>query len=165
MGTKSLSRRKSISFIVFVLFTSAIFSDDVLNSIDHHKSKFENIALEVWEYAELGYQEKQSSNMLAKSLQDEGFQVQKGVAGIPTAFIAEFNNGGPVIGILGEFDALPGLAQSKDPFKKIINNSTGAGHACGHHLFGAASAWAAVAIKEWLVANNIKLLKLFFPFF
>jgi aminobenzoyl-glutamate utilization protein B len=118
MGTKSLSRRKSISFIVFVLFTSAIFSDDVLNSIDHHKSKFENIALEVWEYAELGYQERQSSNMLAKSLQDEGFQVEKGVAGIPTAFIAEFNNGGPVIGILGEFDALPGLAQSKDPFKK-----------------------------------------------
>ena len=52
MGTKSLSRRKSISFIVFVLFTSAIFSDDVLNSIDHHKSKFENIALELWEYAE-----------------------------------------------------------------------------------------------------------------
>ena len=87
MGTKSLSRRKSISFIVFVLSTSAIFSDDVLNSIDHHKSKFENIALEVWEYAELGYQERQSSNVLAKSLQDEGFQVQKGVAGIPLSLI------------------------------------------------------------------------------
>ena len=98
MGTKSLSRRKAISFIDFVLFSSAIFSDDILNSIDHHKSKFENIALELWEYAELGYQERQSSNMLAKSLQDEGFQVEKGVAGMPTAFIAEFNNGGPVIG-------------------------------------------------------------------
>ncbi len=156
MNKQNLLQKKLISFIAFVLFTSSIFSDDVLNSIDYHKTKFENIALEVWEYAELGYQEMRSSNILAKSLENEGFQIEKGVAGIPTAFIAEFNNGGPVIGILGEFDALPGLAQSKDPFKKIINNSTGAGHACGHHLFGAASAWAAVAIKEWLVINNVK---------
>ena len=156
MNKQNLLQKKLISFIAFVFFTSSIFSDDVLNSINYHKTKFENIALEVWEFAELGYQENQSSNMLAKSLEDEGFQIEKGVAGIPTAFIAEFNNGGPVIGILGEFDALPGLAQSKDPFKKIINNSTGAGHACGHHLFGAASAWAAVAIKEWLVTNNVK---------
>ena len=153
---KSLFRKKSVNLIIFILFASGISSDDVLKSIDYHKTKFENIALEVWEFAELGYQEKQSSNMLAKSLQDEGFQIEKGVAGIPTAFIAEFNNGGPVIGILGEFDALPGLAQTKDPFKEVINNSTGAGHACGHHLFGAASAWAAVAIKEWLVTNNVK---------
>ena len=153
---KSLFRKKSVNLIIFILFASGISSDDVLKSIDYHKTKFENIALEVWEFAELGYQEKQSSNMLAVSLQDEGFQIEKGVAGIPTAFIAEFNNGGPVIGILGEFDALPGLAQTKDPFKEVINNSTGAGHACGHHLFGAASAWAAVAIKEWLVTNNVK---------
>jgi aminobenzoyl-glutamate utilization protein B len=93
---------------------------------------------------------------LAESLENEGFIIEKGVAGIPTAFIAEFNNGGPVIGILGEFDALPGLAQTNSPFKEVIDNSTGAGHACGHHLFGAASAWAAVAVKEWLVKNNIK---------
>ena len=157
MGRKNSSfQKKSISLIVIILFSSVISSDDVLKSINYHKAKFENIALEVWEFAELGYQENQSSNMLAKSLEDEGFEIKKGVAGIPTAFIAEFNNGGPVIGILGEFDALPGLAQTKDPFKQVINNSTGAGHACGHHLFGAASAWAAVAIKEWLVTNNIK---------
>ena len=121
-----------------------------------HKAKFENVALEIWNYAELGYQEEKSSSPLAKSLEDEGFVVKKGLAGIPSAFTAEYNNGGPIIGILGEFDALPGLAQTSSPFKEVVHNETGAGHACGHHLFGAASAWAAVAIKEWLVKNNVK---------
>ena len=73
-----------------------------------------------------------------------------GIAGIPTAFKAEFGSGGPTIGILGEFDALPGLAQSTSPFKETLENTTGAGQACGHNLFGAGSAWAAVAVKEWL---------------
>tara|TARA_B100001250_G_scaffold200502_1_gene171924 strand:+ start:3081 stop:4526 length:1446 start_codon:yes stop_codon:yes gene_type:complete len=152
---KNLFQRKSISTLVLILLTNNIFSDDILNSIENHKVRFENVALEIWEYAELGYQENQSSNLLAKSLEDEGFVINKGLGGIPTAFIAEFNNGGPIIGILGEFDALPGLAQTTSPFKEIKNNETGAGHACGHHLFGAASAWAAVAIKEWLVENNV----------
>ena len=71
----------------------------------------------------MGYQEIKSSNRLAESLESEGFKIEKGVAGIPTAFIAEFNNGGPVIGILGEFDALPGLAQTNSPFKEVIDNS------------------------------------------
>ena len=86
----------------------------------------------------------------------EGFKITKSVAGIPTAFIAEYGSSGPVIAILGEFDALPGLAQSNSPFKDVIDNGTGAGHACGHHLFGAASAWAAVAVKEWLESKNVK---------
>ena len=153
---KSLLQKKSISFLVLILFTEVLFGDDVLNSINSHKEKFSEVALEIWDYAELGYQENKSANLLAESLKQEGFKISKGLAGIPTAFIAEFNNGGPVIGILGEFDALPGLAQSSAPFKEKINNETGAGHACGHHLFGAASAWAAVAVKEWIVKNNIK---------
>ena len=152
---KSIFQKKSISLLVLILITNNIYSDAVINSIDVHKEKFENIAINIWNYAELGYQEKQSSNLLAQSLKDEGFVIKKGVADIPSAFIAEFNNGGPVIGILGEFDALPGLAQSTSPFKEVIDNETGAGHACGHHLFGAASAWAAVAVKEWLVKNNV----------
>ena len=152
---KSIFQKKSISLLVLILITNNINSDAVINSIDVHKEKFENIAINIWNYAELGYQEKQSSNLLAQSLKDEGFVIKKGVADIPSAFIAEFNNGGPVIGILGEFDALPGLAQSTSPFKEVIDNETGAGHACGHHLFGAASAWAAVAVKEWLVKNNV----------
>ena len=152
---KGIFQKKSISLLVLILITNNIYSDAVINSIDVHKEKFENIAINIWNYAELGYQEKQSSNLLAQSLKDEGFVIKKGVADIPSAFIAEFNNGGPVIGILGEFDALPGLAQSTSPFKEVIDNETGAGHACGHHLFGAASAWAAVAVKEWLVKNNV----------
>ena len=155
-GKKNILQRKSISFITFVLISNLIIAEDIIHSINNHKDNFEDVALKIWEFAELGYQEIKSSNKLAKSLENEGFKIEKGVAGIPTAFIAEFNNGGPVIGILGEFDALPGLAQTNSPFKEVIDNSTGAGHACGHHLFGAASAWAAVAVKEWLVKNNIK---------
>ena len=151
---KGIFQKKSISLLVLILITNNIYSDAVINSIDVHKEKFENIAINIWNYAELGYQEKQSSNLLAQSLKDEGFVIKKGVADIPSAFIAEFNNGGPVIGILGEFDALPGLAQSTSPFKEVIDNETGAGHACGHHLFGAASAWAAVAVKEWIVKKR-----------
>ena len=114
---KSLLQKKSISFLVLILFTEVLFGDDVLNSINSHKEKFSEVALEIWDYAELGYQENKSANLLAESLKQEGFKISKGLAGIPTAFIAEFNNGGPVIGILGEFDALPGLAQSSAPFK------------------------------------------------
>ena len=152
---KNLFRKQSISALILILLSNNILSDDVLESIELHKTKFQNVALEIWSYAELGYQEEQSSSLLASSLEDAGFTIKKGVAGIPSAFIAEFNNGGPVIGILGEFDALPGLAQTTSPFKEVIDNPTGAGHACGHHLFGAASAWAAVSVKEWIVKNNI----------
>tara|TARA_B100001939_G_scaffold340412_1_gene348470 strand:+ start:242 stop:1546 length:1305 start_codon:yes stop_codon:yes gene_type:complete len=112
--------------------------------------------MDLWDFAELGYQETQSVDAITDILKKEGFTIKKNVADIPTAFIAEYGNEGPVIGILGEFDALPGLAQSKSTFREIANNNTGAGHACGHHLFGAASAWAAVIIKDWLKEKNIK---------
>ena len=132
-------------------------SSDVINdSIEKNSQIFENVALEIWEYAELGYLENKSSKLLADTLQENGFKITKGVAGIPTSFIAEFNNEGPVIGILGEFDALPGLSQTTAPFKEIAINDTNAGHACGHHLFGASSAWAAVAVKDWILSENIK---------
>ena len=153
---KNLLQTKSVIYLTIFILSNNIYSDALLESIHTHKAKFEKVALEIWDYAELGYQEEKSSSLLAKSLEDEGFVVKKGLAGIPSAFTAEYNNGGPIIGILGEFDALPGLAQTSSPFKEIVNNETGAGHACGHHLFGAASAWAAVAIKEWLVKNNVK---------
>ena len=146
---------------LFILMLSSIFSINIYSSsIEQialeHKDRFSEIALEIWDHAEMGYQEIKSSNLLAAELQKEGFKITRNVAGIPTAFIAEYGSSGPVIGILGEFDALPGLAQSTSPFKEVIDNGTGAGHACGHHLFGAASAWAAVTVKEWLEKNNIE---------
>ena len=146
---------------LFVLLLTSFFSfnansSSIEQSIQDHKKTFSKVALKIWSHAEMGYQELKSSSLLADELEKEGFKITKGVAGIPTAFIAEYGLSGPIIGILGEFDALPGLAQSTSPFKEIINNENGAGHACGHHLFGAASAWAAVAIKEWLDENNVE---------
>ena len=138
------------------IFTTNIHSSSIEQIVLKHKEQFSDVALKIWDHAEMGYQEVKSSNLLATELEKEGFKITRNVAGIPTAFIAEYGSSGPVIGILGEFDALPGLAQSTSPFKEVIDNGTGAGHACGHHLFGAASAWAAVTVKEWLEDNNIE---------
>ena len=143
-------------FLLLSFNNSNIYADSLEEDIAKNKDRFSQIALDIWGFAEMGYQEVKSSNLLANELRNEGFRITKNVAGIPTAFIAEYGSSGPVIGILGEFDALPGLAQSSSPFKEIIENETGAGHACGHHLFGAASAWAAVTIKNWLKDNNFK---------
>jgi len=146
----------TIGCLVIFSFTNVSFSSGLDEIINSNKNSFQKIALEIWDLAELGYLENESSKLLSDELEANGFTIKKGVAGIPTSFIAEYNNGGPVIGILGEFDALPGLAQTNSPFKEIADNNTGAGHACGHHLFGAASAWAAVTIKQWIEQNNIK---------
>ena len=88
-----------------------------------------------------------SARHFAASLEKEGFTVEAGVAGIPTAFTATFGSGTPVIGVLGEYDALPGFSQDAVPFKKELAGNTN-GHACGHHLFGSASAAAAIAVKN-----------------
>ena len=144
------------SCLIIFAFSSNSFASDLDEIINTNKTSFQKIALEIWDLAELGYLENRSSQLLSDELEAHGFTIEKGVAGIPTSFIAEYNNGGPIIGILGEFDALPGLAQTNSPFKEVADNNTGAGHACGHHLFGAASAWAAVTIKEWIEQNNIE---------
>jgi aminobenzoyl-glutamate utilization protein B len=155
MGGKRNRFQWKILGLVFVLSIN-IESDTLDASLKDHKERFEEIALNLWEVAELGYQEHESSNILANSLSQSGFKITKGVAGIPTAFVGEYGSKGPIIGILGEFDALPGLSQTTSPFREKAENNTGAGQACGHHLFGAGSAWAAVIIKEWLENNNIE---------
>ena len=96
----------------------------------------------------MGYLEEQSSSLLQETLSKEGFTIKKSVADIPTAFVAEYGSGLPIIAILGEFDALPGLSQQAIPEKKSANGD--AGHACGHHLFGTASAAAAISVKQWM---------------
>jgi len=143
------------SFCIIGLIASvAVEADSSLNqSLNKHQETFQNAAMQIWNWAEVGYQEYKSSELLKAELAANGFTIQSGVADIPTAFIAEFSNGGPVIGILGEYDALPGLMQTASPFKESRDDVI-AGHACGHHMFGAASAWAAVTIKEWLVKTG-----------
>ncbi len=128
--------------------------DKMVESIGKKEMYYGGIAKQIWNFAEVGYQEVKSSNLLQETLGKEGFKIEKGVAGIPTAFTASFGEGKPVIGILGEFDALPGISQDSTADQKSIGGI--AGHACGHHLFGTASAAAAIAVKEYMKANNIK---------
>ena len=115
---------------------------DVLKSLNTKSEMYGDISQQIWNYAEMGYQEQKSSALLQKTLEDAGFTIKKGVAGIPTAFIAEYGSGSPVVAIMGEYDALPGLSQEAVAEKKSAGGA--AGHACGHHLFGTASTAAGV---------------------
>tara|TARA_B100000965_G_scaffold158288_2_gene131931 strand:- start:1042 stop:2415 length:1374 start_codon:yes stop_codon:yes gene_type:complete len=124
-------------------------------SIDDRAEQFETIAKSIWDWAEMGYQEEKSSSLLQQTLKEEGFSMQAGVAGLPTAFIAEYGSGSPIIGILAEFDALPGISQQVATVRKPIPNKDG-GHACGHHLFGTASTAAAITIKNYLNKTKTK---------
>jgi aminobenzoyl-glutamate utilization protein B len=146
---------KSIVSLLFLLaFWSLSAQKDVFKNLDSDSEKYEAIALKIWNWAEVGYKEVQSSELLQSTLSEAGFKIEKGVAGIPTAFVAEYGSGGPIIGILGEFDALPGLSQKAVPQKETAGGI--AGHACGHHLFGTASAAAAIAVKDWLKSSGNK---------
>lgn len=122
---------------------------NAVEAVDAQYDRTERVARQLWEWAEVGYQETKSSALLQSELEANGFTVKEGVAGIPTAFIAEYGTGGPVIAILGEFDALPGLSQSTSPLREIVEGKHAA-HACGHNLFGAGSLTAAIAIRQWL---------------
>jgi len=122
---------------------------EMMTRIDARYDQTASIARQIWEWAEVGYQEEKSSALLQTTLRDAGFTITAGVADMPTAFIGEYGSGGPIIAILAEFDALPGINQDDVPTREPIEGK-GAGHACGHHLFGAGSVQAAIAVKEWL---------------
>ena len=121
----------------------------VSDFIDANQVSYAETALEIWNLAEIGFQEFVSSGLLQDHLREAGFDIETGVAGMPTAFIASFGSGQPVIGILAEFDALPGINQAASPDREPIEGKA-AGHACGHHLFGMGSAAAAIAVKAWM---------------
>jgi aminobenzoyl-glutamate utilization protein B len=127
----------------------------LLSSLDASAAHYATVAKQIWTFAEVGYMEEKSSALLRSELAAAGFTVKAGVAGEPTAFIAEYGSGRPVIAILGEFDALPGLSQDSVPERRPLR-AGGPGHGCGHHLFGTASAAAAIALKQWMQANNVK---------
>ena len=124
-------------------------NDAVLDFIDGRYEETAQLARAIWEYAEVGYQETRSSGLLQDALNAEGFAIEAGVASIPTAFVATHGSGGPVIAILAEFDALPGINQDAIPSRLPVDGKL-AGHACGHNLFSAGSVGAAVAIRHWL---------------
>ena len=126
---------------------------DLFKRVDANKAVYEDIALKIWDYAEIGYQEVKSSALLQEQLKKEGFTVQAGVAAIPTAFVASYGRGKPVIAVLAEYDALPGVSQEAVPEKKERPGGK-AGHACGHNLFGAASVQSAIAVKDWMKSTG-----------
>ena len=128
--------------------------DEAIKDIDSRYEDYKKIALQIWNYAEVGYKEKKSSALLQQTLQANGFTVQSGVAEMPTAFLASYGSGKPVIAILAEFDALPGLSQEANPEKKPITGID-AGHGCGHHLFGTASVAAGIELKKLIESKKL----------
>ena len=151
--------RKLVFLSTLILYcghtlNAQLTKDEVLLEMDKKSEAYVAIAQNIWEFAEMGYLEEMSSSLLQKTLSDEGFTIKKEVAGIPTAFVAEYGSGAPIIAILGEYDALPGLSQKAVPEKSSAGQE--AGHGCGHHLFGTASAAAAIAVKNWMTASNAK---------
>ena len=127
----------------------------IVESVEKHKKALIDISDKVWALAETAFEEKQSSKILADYAEQQGFTVERGVAGMPTAFVATYGSGSPVISVLGEFDALPGISQKAQPTKAPLNEGA-AGHGCGHNLFGAGSLGAAIAVKELIEAGKIK---------
>jgi aminobenzoyl-glutamate utilization protein B len=176
MRTSSLSRGAIISTVLIFLSAGLNFAqkkseDDSLGKAELYKAKksaleylgdslvvkkFGIISDEIWSYAELGMQEFKSSAILIKTLEEEGFKVEKGVAGIPTCFVASWGSGKPVIGILGEFDALPMLSQKALSPVQIPVVAGAPGHGCGHNMMGTAGIAAAIAVKKSMEKNNIQ---------
>ncbi len=128
---------------------------EVQQSLDAKFAEMTELSDKIWAFEEIAFQENQSSAALSAYAEKLGFKVSRGVAEIPTAFIAEYGSGKPIIGIMGEFDGLPGLSQNKVPFKSPLHAGA-PGHGCGHNLFGVASLGAAAAIKELIASGKLK---------
>lgn len=126
----------------------------IVASVDKHQAELTELSDKIWAFAETALEETNSSKALADYAEKQGFKVERGVANMPTAFMASYGSGSPIIGIMGEFDALPGISQKAQPTKAPYKAGA-PGHGCGHNLFGAGSLGAAVAVKEWMEANNI----------
>lgn len=144
-----------VALLLLLAHTASAQKDAMSDSIRQRETATWELASKIWNLAEPGYQEFESSRLLADVLERAGFRVERGVAEIPTAFTATFGEGSPVIAVLGEYDALPGLSQQAVA-ERLPREGATYGHACGHHLFGAASASAAIAVAEQIKAGQLK---------
>jgi aminobenzoyl-glutamate utilization protein B len=151
-----------LTFALLALFSSlsagatdSKIKEEAVGAIEKRKAEMIKLSDQIWAFAETALREHKSSKALGDYAEQQGFKVERGVAGMPTAFIASYGQGRPVIGILGEFDALPGISQKASPVKEPLE--VGApGHGCGHNLFGVASLGAAIAVKELIAAGKLK---------
>lgn len=123
--------------------------------VSDNAPQYQRLSKQIWDYAELGYHEEKSSALLQSQLRAAGFKVETPMPDMATAFVASYGSGKPVIGILGEFDALPGLSQEAVPTRKPVTAAT-PGHGCGHNLLGSAAALAAVSLKQYMEKYRIQ---------
>ncbi len=154
---------KNLLSIVFVIGSTFLLNSqsvnklkkDLLNSIEEKTLELTSLSDKIWEAAEVAFREDKSAEYLIEYAEANGLTIERGLAGMPTAFTASYGEGKPVIGIIGEFDALPGLSQTTAPYRDELIEG-GAGHGCGHNLFGTASLGAAIAIKELIEKGSIE---------
>lgn len=127
-----------------------------IEQVDSLQKEIENISMELWRYSEIALRETHSAEFVAKVLEVEGFTLERGVADMPTAFVAEWGSGGPVIGILAEYDALPDIGNDPVPTRQPREDGHAHGQGCGHNLFAAGSVGAAIALKRTMEQYGIK---------
>lgn len=137
----------------FLIASFMLLSNIGLEWFDSHFHTYDKIQKQVFEYAEPGFMEYKSSELFIRHLKRNGFKIERGVAGMPTAFVASFGSGKPVMAVLAEYDALPGLSQDTTPHNSPMVEG-GYGHACGHNLIGTAALSAAVAVSKWLAKGH-----------
>ncbi len=155
--------------VIWAFFTQPVFAQksellkqNVIGQVDSIEPMIEEIAIKLWDYSELALLETRSADLLARKLDEGGFDVQINVADMPTAFVATYGAGSPVIGILAEYDALPGVGNQVVPKRKPRADGMTSGHGCGHNLFGAASVGGAIALKQLMQREGLRgTIKLF----
>ena len=128
--------------------------DNVIRSVDTSAGRLERLACDIWQHPETGFHEEHATGLIMSVLEEAGFSLARGVAGIPTAFIAEWGSGRPVIGVLGEYDALPGLSQKVSATREPLQPGA-PGHACGHNLLGVGSLGAVLAARTAMGASGL----------
>lgn len=128
----------------------------IAESIERKRDLFTSLADQVWDIPELRFEEYKSAEILASALEKEGFRVERGICGLETAFVASFGEGGPVIGFMGEYDALPELSQKCGIAVNEALEEGAPGHGCGHNLLGVGALAAAVAARDYLVENKLQ---------
>jgi aminobenzoyl-glutamate utilization protein B len=159
---KTMNNRYAVFFLSVLSIASMAQSkklplnkQSVIQSVDRNQSDYVKMSDAIWTYAETALKEYKSSKLLADYAEEKGFRVKRGVAGMPTAFVAEYGSGKPILGIMGEYDALPGISQKAQPNKEPLE-VRGNGHGCGHNLFGVASLSAAIAVKDLIQQGKLK---------
>jgi aminobenzoyl-glutamate utilization protein B len=161
--TLSVSLIFGLVFALMLLAqTNDILKKSTIEEVENQRGLIDEIADTLWQFSEISLEEFKSAKFLIQKLKDAGFSVDEGVADLPTAFVAIYGQGSPVIGILAEYEALPGIGNEPVPERKPRADGVTSGHGCGHNLFGAASMGGAIALKNIIEKNNIKgTIKLF----